>query len=237
MNRERFSRISHTGIRFWNPLDEDQLLRTLAGLPLDPGARVLDYGCGDGELLVELARQTEITITAVDPSAAAIDVCRKKLHGRFHCKAFDPADFDPQSFDLIINIGASPGFSVLIQQICPLLAAGGRILIGDGHWDRKPDPAYLEFLGAQEDDMLTHDQNLRMLADAGFELELSVLSKLEAWDCYEDRYDANMRAFLSENPQDEEFTAYEERRSRWRAMYLKHGRGTMGFGLYQARMP
>lgn len=83
--------------------------------------------------------------------------------------------------------------------------------------------------------MATHEDNLDTLAAAGFAMEYSSTSKLDAWDRYEDRYNDNMAAHLREHPDDPEFEAFESRRSRWRAMYLKYGRGTMGFALYQGR--
>ena len=56
------------------------------------------------------------------------------------------------------------------------------------------------------------------------------------WDRYEDEYDGNMVAYLEEHPDDPSFESFERRRREWRAMYLKHGRGTLGFALYQARV-
>ena len=233
MNRARFSRISHTGMRFWNPLDETELLRFLRELPLADGDRVLDYGCGDGELLVELASRHDLRITGIDSNPEAIAVCREKIRGHFLAEPFRVELFETEVFDLVVNVGASPGFDLVVEQIKPLVRPGGRTLIGDGYWQGSPAPEYLSFLGASDSDMRTHEENCDTLIAAGFELERTAVSTLADWDRYEDRYDANMSAHLKAHPDDPEHTEFEERRSRWRAMYLECGRGTMGFALYQ----
>lgn len=231
----RFSEISHTGIRFWNPLDEDELGRILRELPLSEGAQVLDYGCGNGEVALELASHHNVLVTGIDITEEAIARCRQKLPGAFVAEAFRADRFPPASFDLVINIGASPGLSKLLEEIRPLLRDGARVLIGDAYWQLPPSAEYVVFLGMSESDWLSHDGNLATLRAAGFETERAVVSSLAAWDRYEDRYDSNMLAHLRDHPDDPDFASFAARRSRWRDMYLRHGRGTMGFALYQAR--
>lgn len=234
MNRRRYSTIAHAGIRFWNPLDEAALTALLRELPLRADAVVLDYGCGEGEVLAELQQHHRIAVTGIDINEEAIERCRRKLAGEFRAEAFAADRFEPRTFDLVVNIGASPGFRMLLQQVVPLLRPDGRVLIGDGYWQRQPSASYLSFLGAEETDMLSHEDNLSALHDAGLRVERVLVSDGSAWDRYEDRYDANMRAFLKEHPQDADAPAFEARRRAWRDMYLAEGRATMGFALYQA---
>jgi cyclopropane fatty-acyl-phospholipid synthase-like methyltransferase len=118
-------------MRFWNPLPVEGLVALLRELPLPEGARVLDYGCGEGEVLRELVGAHAARVSGVDRSPAAIASC---------------------------------------------------------------------------------------------------------WDRYEDEYDVNMRVYLARHPEDPNATAFEQRRSTWRAMYLAHARGTLGFAVYQARL-
>lgn len=235
MDRARFSRISHAGTRFWNPLNEEALVGVLRELPLAEGASVLDYGCGDGAALVELTRGRRLRITGVDPDPEAIRRCRAALDGTFLEARFEAGMFAPASFDLVVNMGASPGFAELVGQVAPLVRPGGRVLLGDGHWEREPAPEYLAFLGMEASDMASLRGNVETLESAGFVVERSLVSTLDDWDRYEDRYDANMLAHLREHPDDPERDAFERRRSRWRDAYLRHGRGTMGFALHVGR--
>lgn len=166
----RFSDISHTGIRFWNPLDEDELVQILRELPLPEGANVLDYGCGNGEVLLELVSHHNVRVTGVDINEEATARCHRKLSGSFFAEAFRAERFQLASFDLIINIGASPGLSQLLAEIQPLLQVEARVLIGDGYWQRPPRAEYVAFLGISESHMLNHEGNLAMLRAAGFKL-------------------------------------------------------------------
>src|SRR6185436_21084204 len=96
-------------MRFWNPLPVDSLLVVLRELPIPTRGEVLDYGCGEGEVSRELANSFDAQITGVDPNPDAIARCRAKMAGKFFAEAFQVTRFAPESFDLIVNIGASPG--------------------------------------------------------------------------------------------------------------------------------
>jgi SAM-dependent methyltransferase len=212
------------------------LLHILHELPIHEGCDVLDYGCGEGELLLELLERHAVRATGVDVNPDAIARCRAKLSGAFFAEAFQAQRFAPASFDLIVNIGASPGLAQLLGEIRGLLRRGGRALIGDIYWQREPSADYLSFLGMTNVITPTHEDHLQTLAAAGFTVERTLLSSLSDWDRYEDRYDANMLEYARAHPNDPECVAFEARRARWREMYLTHGRGTMGFALYQARL-
>ncbi len=82
----------------------DRMRATMLGrLPQDlSGARVLDAGCGAGQMTLELARRGA-EVTAVDISPSLIEIARKRLPGdlagrvRFH--AGDMLDADLGRFD------------------------------------------------------------------------------------------------------------------------------------------
>jgi SAM-dependent methyltransferase len=235
-DRFRFSSISHGRMRFWNPLPVEGLVALLRELPLPKRARVLDYGCGEGEVLRELAGFHAASIHGVDRSPDAIASCRSKMPGEFFAEDFDPGRFALGSLDLIVNIGASPGMRLLLEQLAPLLVPGGRVLLGDLYWCSPPSEALRVFLGESAGSIATLTDHQRAWAEGSFVLERTLLASGEDWDRYEDEYDANMRAYLASHPEDPNAAAFEDRRSTWRAMYLAHARGTLGFALYQARL-
>lgn len=223
-------------MRFWNPLPHDGLLTLLREMPIPTGSDVLDYGCGQGEVSLELANCFQAHITGVDPNPNAIARCRTKMLGRFFAEAFQATRFDPKSFDLIVNIGASPGLQKLLEEVTPLLRRPGRLLVGDIYWRRRPSEELRTFLGEPADQALTLDVQQAALVQKGFVIERTLLATDADWDRYEDEYDTNMVAHLEAHPEDPDFDAFESRRRAWRAMYLKHARGTMGFALYQSRL-
>lgn len=117
----------------------DQYLRNYP-LPLAPGARILDAGCGTGLLTLALLKVIDVPvqITAVDLSASSIETARRAVAEtarRLHKVSYMQANvlalpFEDDSFDLIVTSGAleyvplNDGFSELARVLVP----GGHML-------------------------------------------------------------------------------------------------------------
>jgi len=109
----------------------------------DPGGRkVLDVGCGDGELACELARRGAI-VTGIDASAAMIEAARDRAKGQDTDTAFEVAEaarlpFAAEQFDIVVAVtilcfvaDATPVF----REMARVLRPGGRLVIGElGRW-------------------------------------------------------------------------------------------------------
>lgn len=64
--------------------------------------RVLDLGCGDGELSVELAKATRATVVCADISSVAVEACRERgLEAHQVQLGNSPLPFADATFDLI----------------------------------------------------------------------------------------------------------------------------------------
>jgi ubiquinone biosynthesis O-methyltransferase len=119
---------------------ERQLILELVG-NVD-GCRVLDVGCGDGELALELTRRGA-NVTGIDASAAMIDKARERAAQHsvdiaFHVAKAEKLPFPSGHFDVITAItilcfvdDATPVFG----EVARVLKPDGQFVIGElGKW-------------------------------------------------------------------------------------------------------
>ena len=126
------------------------------GLPLVPGMRVLDLGCGRAKTSVFLAREFGVEVDAVDlwvdPEANAEQVRRFGLEGRVRCHRGDALDlpFEPGAFDAIVCVDSYSYFGtgdLCLPVLLELLGPGGLLgMAGSGTAKelRAPVPAHLD---------------------------------------------------------------------------------------------
>lgn len=245
----RFTTIAHARHRLLSPLSEERLAWLLAALAaegLPQGARVLDVGCGKAELALRIAADRAGHATGVDPNAAFLSAARERaselgVGGRFTAVAstFAEADLTARSFDLACCVGSTHAFGTFdgtLAGLARLAAPGGLVLVGEGHWRRPPAAEYLDFLGGGEDELVAYEARLGAVRAAGLDLVLAWESSFEEWDAYEGLYADTMRRHLAAHPDDPDHAAFTERIETWSAMYRRHGRATLGFGFFLARV-
>jgi SAM-dependent methyltransferase len=241
--RARASAIAHGDLPFHNPLDERAVDDVLALLPLAPGDRVLDVGCGNGELLLRIAERTGAEGLGVDVAASLIEVARHRAAARAAdaSLAFEEADAatiggPAESFALAACVGSTHalgGLEATLDRLVGLVRPGGYLFVGEGYWERPPEAAYLEALGASADE-LTGFAGLVAAGEAhGLRLVHSATTDHGAWDRYEWTYLFNAERYALEHPEDEVSILLRERveaTRRRRVLAATEGE-TLGFAL------
>ncbi|HWU06736.1 MAG TPA: class I SAM-dependent methyltransferase, partial [Streptomyces sp.] len=106
---------------------------------------------------------------------------------RFH--EVPAAEFQGDGYDLALSIGAAhawPGGTAdALKALRAAVRPGGRVLFGDGFWEREPSTAALEGLGAEPDDFGTLLDMVRQAEAAGLRpLQVTVADQRE-WDLFE----------------------------------------------------
>ncbi len=242
MDPVRFSLVAHGDMTVWNPVAGETFDGVLgrAGLPGD--ARILDVGCGPAGLLLRaLAVHPGATAVAVDRAGPVVALAREAVAAAgamdrvtLREESFDAGRFPAASFDLVLCVGASHaagGPAEAPSVLAPLLRPGGWLLLGEGFWEREPDPAYLAFLGAARGEYLDIDGTAARGGAAGLSTECAVPCPREDWDRYEGAYASNVERFVAAHPDDRDAAAMLARIRPWREAYLRWGSTTLGFAL------
>jgi SAM-dependent methyltransferase len=244
MNRRRFSAIGHTDHVFLSPVSDAKIERLIDLCDLQPGARVVDLGCGKGELVARIVERYEADGEGIDNSPFFLDIAWARAarvrRGKLIVRSADAADvnLEPASVDLGLCVGSTfilGGLRGTLRRFASLLKPGALALIGEGYWKKEPHADYLALLGGTRDELGSHASNVATLEDEGFTPLYQCVASEDDWDHYEGLYLRGVERFAHANPDDVDRHAMLERIRRWRDGYLKHGRDTLGFGFYLAR--
>ena len=242
LDHVRFSTIAHRDHVFCNPIGAEKLDRMLGLLDLTPGARVLDIGCGKGELMVRMMERYSVAAVGVDTNPHFVKEARARAAARvpkgtleLHERDFASFPVAPGSFVAAACIGsthACGGYRQALRALRDAVCPGGHVLVGEGYWKRDPPPEYLTALDAGRDDYNDHAGNIAAAAAEGLIPLYATVSSDDDWDHYEGLYASAVERFVMEHPDDPDAEAMKERIRRWRDAYLRWGRETLGFGVY-----
>ena len=110
---------------------------TLRRLPMTPAARVLDVGCGTGELLRRLrARHPDAVLAGLDPVAEMLAVAREKLSGKEDLR-LGYADLLPWaagSFDIVVSCNMFHYIThpvAALREMTRVVRPGGSLVLTD----------------------------------------------------------------------------------------------------------
>ncbi len=115
---------------------EQKLILDLVGPPA--GLRILDVGCGDGILTVELSKRGAHA-TGIDPSEAMIAAARRRAerhagHASFRIARVEALPFDDASFDVVVAVATLcfvEDAAIAVKEMTRVLKPGGRLVIGE----------------------------------------------------------------------------------------------------------
>lgn len=218
----RYSRLT------WNtPLSEEHAELLLDRL--EPNGRIVDLGCGWGELLLRAVARGGTGI-GVDTDSDALNRARRAAADRGL-----PVEFVEQqagswrgTADRALCVGSSHTLGGTRSMLATLATAvpRGRVLVGDGCWPAPPTPAAHTIFG---DDVLPLADLATACRSAGWQiLHLSTADERE-WDDFESRHRAGQREWLLANPDDPRAPEVGDRHDEREREYLTAYRGVLGF--------
>lgn len=234
-----------SGMVFHGPVGEpraarwvDRLAPVLAAAP--DGGRVLDIGCGWGELMLRLleaaphARGTGLDLNTADLARGRADAAARGLAPRADFVEADASTAPYAPADVVLCLGASQALSEDLPQALAALRArvrpGGRVLLGEGFWEREPSAA--ELAASWPGAAATDHTDLATLADtavaAGFRPVWIETADRAEWDDFESAYQSAAEVWLATHPTHPAAPATRTRLDTHRSAWLRGYRTTLG---------
>ena len=105
MERSEYDRMAAVEeTMWWYRALHDRFVERLQRLQLQPGATVLDAGCGTGGLLLRLTRDLpQFLYTGLDYDAAAVRIAEAKTGAMIQCGSVNALPFPADHFDAILS--------------------------------------------------------------------------------------------------------------------------------------
>ncbi len=233
-----------TRLTFHGPLSEARADKLVQRLTRTRPATVLDIGCGWGELMLRiLAAAPEATGIGIDVNGEDLDRGRRNAAERgladrvtFVEESADTTTHGPA--DLVLCLGASHALSraepphhtaEALARLRRLVTDGGRVVLGEGFWQRTPTPT--ELAGMWPEASVSEHHDLATLLDlavaAGFRPEWTETASTDEWEEFESAYQADLEVWLAEHPDHPSAAGTRERLDRHRAQWMSY-RGVLG---------
>jgi SAM-dependent methyltransferase len=241
MNRYDFYGIANRYLEILNPSSPEKLITVGTILGIDRNSRIIDFGCGYGELLALWAEKFGISGTGVDVSPRACDHAKTKMEKRGLTQHIEIVYQDAReyhleehSFNAALCIGATfiwSGYRQTIQAIKKALRSGGKLVIGECYWLKGNIPK--EYLaGPAPSNALWEYELLQITHEEGFELEYVVRASHEDWDRYEAGKWHGVVTWLDENPNHAQRQQVIDHLHSVQDEYLRYQREYLGWAMY-----
>jgi SAM-dependent methyltransferase len=229
-----FERARYAWMRWNTPLSESHAEQLVARLEAPPGGSVLDLGCGWGELLLHTVQAgSQLSGVGVDTDEELLARGRalaeaRGLGDRVRFVTGAAAEWERPA-DAVLCIGSSHawgGTESALAALRHIVAPGGRLLFGDGCWERAPTKVASALFG---DGVLELETLLQRVLAAGWRpLHMSVADQRE-WDEFELSWTAGRQRWLLAHPNDERAPGARRELDERLVEYVSAYRGVLGF--------
>jgi SAM-dependent methyltransferase len=239
-------------VTFHGPLSEERAARLIRSLlPLD-GAHVIDIGCGWAEFLLRTleaaptATGTGVDRNATDIAYAQANAAARGLADRVSLVVSDVEQWQPDALaDVVVVNGATQvwGGDPLqhtvnaLTEVRKLLKPRGRLLLGEGFWEREPTEAQLAAMPVPRDQYGSLADLVDLALDHGYRLIAAEQASLDEWDVFENGHGLAWERWLRDNPDSPHVPEIKARADRQRTYRLRGWRGTMGFAYLTLQAP
>ncbi|MGW3495976.1 SAM-dependent methyltransferase [Streptomyces sp. NPDC001020] len=238
-----------TRLTFHGPLSEDRATRMMRRLtdravPTAP-TTVLDIGCGWGEFMLRLLEATPgatgvgVDLNEDDLARGRANAEARGLAERVRFVQESAVDTGQGPADLVLCFGASHALSdaeppehttAALRALRRLVAPGGRVLLGEGIWQRPPTAGELSDMWPEASSSEFHDLAglVDRAIDAGFRPAWIETASRDEWEDFESGYQSDVEEWLAAHPDHPLAKETRDRVDRHRSMWLRGYRDVMG---------
>ena len=236
---------SLTKLTFHGPLSEARAARITQRLGANSPDTILDIGCGWGELMLRIlgalpgATGLGLDTDEGDLTRGRDNARARSLSGRVTFANESGVGTTRGSADLVLCLGASHALSeakppehiaAALHALRRLVTPGGRVLFGEGFWERPPTEAEL---AAMWPDMSAGDFGdlaglVDLAVDAGFRPAWIEVASLAEWDDFESGYQADEEEWLATHADHPRAADLREQLDQHRSYWLRGYRGILG---------
>lgn len=230
MDRSDYTRIAHLGMPIMNPIPASKLDEVVSLLELPARGRVVDLGCGKGDLLARIASRYEVDAVGIDRDAKLLAEAPPGIN--VIVADIETWNRGRGAFDLVASVGSPARLSSLASLARP----GGLVLYGQGYWRRPPTPEYLDALETEREELADYGGTIARGVELGLMPEYAVTASVDDFDHYEWSWSRNGERYAAEHPDEAGVDGFLEWIRAGRRRYVDlGGRDTLGFGLFLFR--
>lgn len=230
--------ISERYMEIVNPSTPDKILTIGRILGVGQDSRIIDFGCGYGEVLALWIESFGISGIGIDIREHACDRAQNKMHKRgmaerieIVCANAAEYPFEKHSFDVALCIGASfiwNGYRPTIRTMKKAIHATGKLVVGEPYWLKGGVPSEYP----EQQAFHTEYELLQITREEGFDLEYVVRASHDDWDRYEAGNWYGLIRWIEENPDHPERQDVIDHLHKVQDEYLRYGREYLGWAMY-----
>ncbi len=230
--------ISERYMELVNPSTPEKVLTIGKALGLKEGSRVIEFGCGYGEVLALWAKQFGVCGTGIDIREHVCNRAKKKmsklgLTNRIEIICANAAEhsFEKQVFDVAACVGASfiwGGYRPTIRAMKEAIHPKGKLVIGEPYWLHQQIPP--EYAKTQH--FHSEHELWQIAREEAFDFEYMVRASHDDWDRYEADNWYGLIRWLEENPGHPERQEVIDHLHKTQDEYLRYIREYLGWAIY-----
>jgi SAM-dependent methyltransferase len=239
MNFLELKDISERYMELLNPISATKIVTIGRFAGLESGHKVIDFGCGFGEVLALWVEYFGISGVGIDVREYACRRASQKMSREGYedrikivCTSGEAYQFEPRSYDLAACIGASfiwGGFRPTIHALREAIHPDGKLVIGEPYWTKQVvPPEYAQ----REQDVHTECELLQITRQEGFDIEYMVRANQDEWDNYEASNWYGLIHWIEENPDHPERQQVIDHLHESQEEYFQYGREYLGWAIF-----